>query len=520
MVGDWTGTGISKIGIFRSGYYWVLDANGNCTFDGTGTGQDYAFAYGQPGTDVPVVGDWLGTGVSNVGVFRNGYYWILDSNGNHQYDKTDTQFPFGGLPMDVPVVGKWGGAGQPAAQNTGWGAPVLLRDPVNQTEVSDVNLAWDSYRHRFVVAAFNDSTSQIFFGYYDSAGIHWTQTPPFDNRHGQWDYPSIGVDAAGHIIIGADNIGVGYYAVVSTDGGATFSPPLQIGTQRSDYSRVVATDNQFYAFVTTFDAGTSLPIGIKLYQSGDGISWNPRVGIDGTLASFTTMNATPGPPPGQGNFPTLYYAPQLAASGYTNGKWAVVIPINFAYNNVAYANVYMCTSDRGCGVVNAFADDQFLAGVSVSGDGGYWVSYLTYDPNYGIRSTNPRLMTQTIYFAPGANAIGATTNTGINPSTWIPQAGYRCKGNFFECYAAGDFNTVASNPFALATTPYVAQSSHQTDLFQSFVQDPQVQANVPNFIPNFIPFPVGTDLRRFALPFLANDPASNGVPPGLRIGAH
>ena len=53
-----------------------------------------------------------------------------------------------------------------------------------------------------------------------------------------------------------------------------------------------------------------------------------------------------------------------------------------------------------------------------------------------------------------------------------------------------------------------------------FTRDPQVQANVPNFKPNFIPFPVGTDLRAFALPFPAKDPASNGVPPSLRIGAH
>jgi len=197
----------------------------------------------------------------------------------------------------------------------------------------------------------------------------------------------------------------------------------------------------------------------------------------------------------------------------------VAIPINFN----GYSNVYMCTSDRGCGVVNAAIsppDDQFLAGVSVSGDGGYWVSYLTYDPQYGIRSTNPRLMTQAIYFAPGANAIGATTKMGINPNAWIHQGAARCTGNWIYCLAAGDFNTVASNPFALATTPYVDQSSHQTDLFQSFVHDPQVQANVPNFIPNFIPFPVGTDLRPLAVLFPANDPASNGVPPGLRIGAH
>jgi hypothetical protein len=111
VVGDWTGTGTSKIGVFRLGYFWVLDANGNGTFDGTGPGLDLAFPFGgapqgQP-ADVPVVGDWMGTGISNVGVFREGFFWIIDSNGNHQFDANDQSFPFGGISGDKPVVGKW-----------------------------------------------------------------------------------------------------------------------------------------------------------------------------------------------------------------------------------------------------------------------------------------------------------------------------------------------------------------------------------------------------------------------------
>jgi hypothetical protein len=128
------------------------------------------------------------------------------------------------------------------------------------------------------------------------------------------------------------------------------------------------------------------------------------------------------------------------------------------------------------------------------------------------------LITQAIYYAPGANGIGATTNTGIDPTSWIHLNPSQPRCPTISCYAAGDFNTVASNPFALSTTPYVAQSSHQTDLFQVFVQDPQVQANVHNFIPNFISFPVGTDLRPFAGLFPVGDPATTGVLPGLRIG--
>jgi hypothetical protein len=108
VVGDWTGTGTSKIGIFRLGFYWILDANGNGTFDGTGPGGDYSFPYGGISGDVPVVGDWNGSGISKVGVFRLGFFWVLD--GNNPGDLTHSvgsAFAFGGTSGDKPVVGKW-----------------------------------------------------------------------------------------------------------------------------------------------------------------------------------------------------------------------------------------------------------------------------------------------------------------------------------------------------------------------------------------------------------------------------
>ena len=111
-MGDWTGTGTSKIGLFRLGFYWILDANGNGVLDNiNGTGGDQAFAYGGIAGDVPVVGDWNGSGTSKVGFFRQGFFWVLDANGNHTFDGTgpgqDLAFPFGGISGDVPVMGKW-----------------------------------------------------------------------------------------------------------------------------------------------------------------------------------------------------------------------------------------------------------------------------------------------------------------------------------------------------------------------------------------------------------------------------
>jgi hypothetical protein len=108
VTGDWNGSGTSKIGLFRDGYFWILDTNGDGVFD---TG-DQSFAFGGIAGDVPVVGDWNGSGTSKVGVFRSGFLWILDTNGDHVFDTGDQVFAFGGIPGDIPVVGDWNGDGR------------------------------------------------------------------------------------------------------------------------------------------------------------------------------------------------------------------------------------------------------------------------------------------------------------------------------------------------------------------------------------------------------------------------
>lgn len=120
--GDWNGSGHTRVGFYRgSTGAWYIDANGNGIWDGVVTGGDLIWQLGgtqpsgTPGTtgfipgDVPVVGDWQGGGVSCIGVFRYGYYWILDTNCNGYQDGGDVGFAFGGVIGDVPVVGKWGG---------------------------------------------------------------------------------------------------------------------------------------------------------------------------------------------------------------------------------------------------------------------------------------------------------------------------------------------------------------------------------------------------------------------------
>lgn len=109
VVGDWTGSGTMKIGVFRSGQ-WLLDCNGNGVWDGV-AGGDCLYTFGQAG-DTPVVGDWNGNGKSKIGVYIGGY-WMLDVNGNGTWDGTsggDSAFWLGNSSY-TPVVGDWSGSG-------------------------------------------------------------------------------------------------------------------------------------------------------------------------------------------------------------------------------------------------------------------------------------------------------------------------------------------------------------------------------------------------------------------------
>jgi hypothetical protein len=164
IVGDWGATGRDEIGVFRDGF-WILDYNGNFQWDGTGTGKDIVAGFGKAG-DVPVAadlngdgfpeiavfrpsagqliidlngnfrwdgtgqrqdtvvnlgqsgdlevrGDWDATEIENIGVFRNGF-WILDYNGNHQWDGMPEDKAIGfGMFGDTPVSGNYAYAWHP-----------------------------------------------------------------------------------------------------------------------------------------------------------------------------------------------------------------------------------------------------------------------------------------------------------------------------------------------------------------------------------------------------------------------
>lgn len=106
IAGDWTGSGVKRLGAFRNGV-WYLDINGNGIFDAG----DKTVAFGQAG-DLPVVGDWNGTGKIKLGLFRNGMF-ILDLSGHLSGVATglsDAQFNFGQA-GDIPVAADWNQSG-------------------------------------------------------------------------------------------------------------------------------------------------------------------------------------------------------------------------------------------------------------------------------------------------------------------------------------------------------------------------------------------------------------------------
>jgi hypothetical protein len=107
LVGDWNGSGTSKVGTFRpSDGTFYLDYNGSGTWEGCGT--DRCLQIGML-NDTPLVGDWNGTGSAKVGVFRpsDGTFY-LDYNGNGAWDGCGTDRCLQiGLSGDTPLVGKW-----------------------------------------------------------------------------------------------------------------------------------------------------------------------------------------------------------------------------------------------------------------------------------------------------------------------------------------------------------------------------------------------------------------------------
>ncbi len=107
VVGDWNGDGVDDVGVWRpSTGRFYLDVDGSFTWT---RGVDVITdAFGIPG-DIPVAGDWNDDGKDDIGVWRpsSGRFY-LDSDGSFTWTpRVDAITASFGLPTDLPVVGRW-----------------------------------------------------------------------------------------------------------------------------------------------------------------------------------------------------------------------------------------------------------------------------------------------------------------------------------------------------------------------------------------------------------------------------
>jgi len=103
LVGDWSGTGVDGVGVYRPSNqtFYLDDSN-------TVSEIDYTIRLGDSG-DIPVVGDWNGSGIDTIGVYRpsNAHFYLDDSL---TAPKVDHVVWFGDT-GDQPLVGDWNNTG-------------------------------------------------------------------------------------------------------------------------------------------------------------------------------------------------------------------------------------------------------------------------------------------------------------------------------------------------------------------------------------------------------------------------
>ena len=106
VAGNWNGAsnGRDQVGIYRpSTGQWFLDYSGQESFNTA-----FSFSLGGITGDLPVAGAWNPSiRATDVGVFRYGYYWLLDYAEDYAFGAGDLAFPYGGIAGDIPVVGAW-----------------------------------------------------------------------------------------------------------------------------------------------------------------------------------------------------------------------------------------------------------------------------------------------------------------------------------------------------------------------------------------------------------------------------
>ncbi|HSJ29074.1 MAG TPA: twin-arginine translocation signal domain-containing protein [Acidimicrobiia bacterium] len=110
LMADWLGSGVATAAVVRGARHGIAGRETLTWYirQIEGGGQpDLVIEFGRPG-DIPVAGDWVGNGVHTVGVFKGGEWRLRTRNAS---GVADISFVFGQA-GDLPVVGDWTGSGR------------------------------------------------------------------------------------------------------------------------------------------------------------------------------------------------------------------------------------------------------------------------------------------------------------------------------------------------------------------------------------------------------------------------
>ena len=111
ITGDWTGQGIKTVGLFdpKTSTFHLRNSN-------TSGFADITFTYGPAATNpqwIPITGDWTGQGITTVGLFdpKTATFYLRNSNTSGFADITFTYGPAATNPQWIPITGDWTGQG-------------------------------------------------------------------------------------------------------------------------------------------------------------------------------------------------------------------------------------------------------------------------------------------------------------------------------------------------------------------------------------------------------------------------